>query len=118
MDIEAVGGLEVLLLLERLWSIGKRCNACGKANVDDIEALLLRLCAKYSDHGVYGEASVHFASKRHSKTNATYCMSLHFFDNTNAGVRGYYGEAGVRILWGYGDHRKEKTVFFIEKEKY
>jgi len=108
-------------IMLNLKSIKKNsCDPDKTYLIDKLEVVLDRLFKKYnfSIHNPLEDFSIYFRSDKKTKNNESYLIMLDFKNMTNSGSNGYYGEASLRILYGFEDRRREFYVTFKEKEKY
>ena len=90
-------------------------------NLKYISRLVHKCVLKYEDKYLETECrdlSFNFYGKRRSSKYNKYCISFYFFDNSDSSFNGIIGECGVRVLYGYEDHRKEKFFIFKDKREY
>ena len=88
--------------------------------IDELEIILNKLFKKYncSIHNPLEDFSIYFRSDKKTKNNESYLIMLDYENNTNSGYNGYYGEASLRVLYGFEDRRREFYITFKDKEKY
>ena len=125
--IQALGIANLKTELQELYCIIERKHLNPELmipeNVAYIKELINKLIKKYgiracSIHDCAYNPAIHFQSKKHPTKGYRFIVSLYIKDQTNMGTNGYYGGKHVRILYGYDDHRAEKIVELIKKEKY
>ncbi len=114
---EKISELNMLKII--LDSLKKSNNNIYEEKIDSVYNFILKCFNKYNDSSFYcsdniQEPVVHFYS---IKNNNKFQITFYFFDDSTRISNGFYGEIGVRILYGYEDRRKEKYIIFKEKEK-
>lgn len=90
------------------------------ALVDDIRMLADKLFYKYESNinvDFCGRTSLHFYSRVKTDRYDKYQVSFYFEDRTGCYSNGVSGTSNVRILYGFGDHRKEQVITFIESKQ-
>lgn len=96
------------------------CDADKKHLVEEFEVILNKLFKKYncSIHNPLESFTIYFRSNKKTKNNESYLIMLDFEDNTTLVSNGYYGEAELRVLYGFEDRRREFYVTFKDRKKY
>jgi hypothetical protein len=88
-------------------------------NIDYVSQLVYKCNSKYKDNSInidFPRMSLTFYSNKEINDNKC-SISFYFFDNTNRSYDGILGSSGVRLLYGYDDHRKEKIIIFKDEMK-
>ena len=97
------------------------CDEDKKHEIDEllsfVDKLILRFDSDINVDFAFG-ARLYFSSRKNAVNNKSFSIIIEVKDGTNRGSMGYYGSFEARILYGYGDRKKEHFIVFKEKEPY